>query len=75
MITDVFLDQKRANVCEHPIKIAPHESFGKVPPYMVQDRKGGGVEGMERKLNGNHLMLIPGLCLEKTNWQIQHGSR
>jgi hypothetical protein len=27
-------------------------------------RKWGGVEGMERKFNGNYLRLIPGLCLE-----------
>ena len=30
----------------------------------MQDRKKGGVEGMEGKLNGNHLRLITGLCLE-----------
>ena len=61
MITDVFLDQKRVNVCEHTVKTAPCDSFGKVPPEWVRDRKEGGVEG---KLNGNHLKLIPGLCLE-----------
>ena len=25
MITDVFLDHKRVNVCEHTVKMAPHE--------------------------------------------------
>ena len=28
-------------------------------------QEGRGVEGMERKLNGNHLRLILGLCLEE----------
>ena len=37
-ITDVFLDQKRVNVCEHSVKKVPRESFGKVPPERVQDR-------------------------------------
>ena len=27
-------------------------------PAELRDRKGGGVEGMEGKLNGNHLRLI-----------------
>ena len=39
-ITDVFLDQKRVNVCEHTIKMEPHESFGKVPPERVREREG-----------------------------------
>ena len=26
-ITDVFLDHKRANVCEHMVKMAPHDTF------------------------------------------------
>ena len=26
-ITDVFLDQKRVNVCEHTVKMAPSYSF------------------------------------------------
>jgi hypothetical protein len=30
----------------------------------LRERKVGGEEGMERKLNGNYLRLIPGLCLE-----------
>ena len=37
--TDVFLDQKRVNVCEHTVKTAPCDSFGKVPPEWVRDRK------------------------------------
>ena len=27
MITDVFLDQKRVNVCEHMVKTAPHHNL------------------------------------------------
>ena len=43
---------------------APSERFRKVPPSGLRDRKGEGVEGMEGKLNGNYMKLIPGLCLE-----------
>jgi hypothetical protein len=32
-----------------------HESFKKVPPEWVRDRKGGGVEG---NLNGNYLRFV-----------------
>ena len=46
------------------VKMEPHESFGKVPSEEMRDRKGKGVERMEEKLNGNHLKLITGLCLE-----------
>jgi hypothetical protein len=68
MITDAFVSQKRVNVCEHMVKTAPHNRFRRVPPKWVQNRKEGGVEGMEGKLNGNYLRLIPGLCLEnRTN--------
>ena len=68
MITDVFLDQKRVNICEHTVKMVPCDSFGKAPPEWVRDWKVGEVEGMEGKLNGNHPRLIPGLCLEnRTN--------
>ena len=28
MITDVFLDQKRLNICEHMVKEASHDRFG-----------------------------------------------
>ena len=45
MITDVFLDQKRVNVCDHRIKMALCDSFGNVPPEWVQDRKDVGMEG------------------------------
>jgi hypothetical protein len=55
--TDVFLNQKRINVCEYTIKMAPHDSFGYEPPVWVQDRKREGVEG---KLNGNYLRLYHG---------------
>ena len=30
MVTDIFLNQKRVNVCEHTTKMASLESFGKV---------------------------------------------
>jgi hypothetical protein len=34
----------------------------------LRERKVEGEEGMEVKLNGNYLRLIPGLCLEdRTN--------
>ena len=65
---DVFLDQKRVNVCEHMVKMASHENFLKVLPGGCKKGR-GGEEGMEGKLNGNYLMLIPGLCLEdRRNW-------
>ena len=51
MITDFFLDQKRVNGCEHTVKMAPHvvkESANRVDVR----QEGGGVEGMEGKLNG-----------------------
>ena len=31
MITDVFLNQKRANVCEHTVRTMPRDGFGRVP--------------------------------------------
>ena len=40
MITDVFLDQKRVNVCEHTVKMAPREHFAKEPPRGLGGRKG-----------------------------------
>ena len=64
MITDVFLDQKRVNVCKHMVKVAPHESFLKVPIGGLRDRKRRVLEGREEKLNGNYLRLIRGLYLE-----------
>ena len=45
MITDVFLNQVRVNVCEYSVKMAPHESFLKVPPGGLRDRKSGGAGG------------------------------
>ena len=33
--TDVFIDQKRVNVCEHMVKMALCESFGKMLPEQV----------------------------------------
>ena len=57
MITDVFLDQKKVNVCEHTVKMAPHESFGKVPPEGLRDRRGrsggdkGKIEWISSKVN------------------------
>ena len=59
MITDVLLDQNRVNVCEHMVKMVPRDGFRKVTPEWVRDRMGRRVEGMEGKLNENHLK-IPG---------------
>ena len=44
-ITDVFLDQKRVNVCEHTVKMAPCERFWKLPLWWLRNRKGGGDGG------------------------------
>ena len=67
-ITDVFLNQKRVNVCDHMIKMGKRESFGKVPLEGSAKQEGRGVQGMERKLIRNHLRLMPGLSLEdRTN--------
>ena len=49
-------------------KMAPLECFGELPPGRLGEGKELGVEGMEGKMNGDHLRLIPGLCLEdRTN--------
>ena len=51
------------------VKMAPFENFRKVPLEQVRDMKREGVEGLEGKLNGNRLRLIPGLCLDnRMNW-------
>ena len=64
-ITDVFLNQKRVNVCEHMVKIASCEIFERCHKGVAREEGGeGGEEWMKRKLNGNYLWLIPGLCLE-----------
>ena len=34
-IADVFLDQKRVNVCEHLVKTTPCDRFEKIPPEWV----------------------------------------
>ena len=62
-ITDVFLNQKRANLCEHMVEMVSHESFLKSATRGLGE-EGGEEEGMEGKLNGNYLRLIPGLGLE-----------
>jgi hypothetical protein len=46
-ITDIFHDQKKVNVCERTVKMAPCDRFGRVQSEWMQDRKGGGVEEME----------------------------
>ena len=46
------------------VKMVPYESFGEVPQERMWDMKGGEVEGMEGKLHGNHLTLLPWLYLE-----------
>ena len=63
MITDVFLNQKRVNVCYHMVKMVPCDRFRRVPPEWVRNRKGGGVERMEGKLNGSHLRCSPDINL------------
>ena len=68
MITDVFLAHKRINVYEHTVKTWRHMKVLEKYHQRGCERKVGGVGGMEGKLNGNHLRLIPGLCLEdRTN--------
>ena len=52
--TDVFLDQKRVYVCEHMVKKAPRESFIKLPPGGLRERKGedgGKVEWKSSEVN------------------------
>ena len=43
---DRFLSQSEDDkLCEHPVKTAPRESFGKVPPEWIRERKGVGDGG------------------------------
>ena len=51
-LTEVFVNQKRMNLCEHTVKMVPQDSFEKELPE-------GGMEGMEGKRNG-----VMGLYLE-----------
>ena len=53
----VFLNQKRANVCEHTTKMVSLE-------FLKGATKGLQEEWMEGNLKGNYLKLIPELCLE-----------
>ena len=53
----VFLNQKRASVCEHTTKMASLE-FLKGAPMGLRE------EWMEGNLKGDYLRLMPGLCLE-----------
>ena len=57
MITNVFLNQKRVNICQHMVKTALQESFGELLP----EREGGSSGWMEGNFNGNHMRLVPGL--------------
>ena len=58
----VFLNQKRANVCEHTTKMASLE-FLKGATRVLQE------EWMEGNLKGDYLTLMPGLCLkDRMNW-------
>ena len=46
-ITDVFLDQKRVNVCKHTVKMAPHKnqkSATRVGARQEGGRRGGKIE-------------------------------
>ena len=38
--------------------------FWKIPTRVGVREEGGGVKGDGGKMNGHHLRLIPGLCLE-----------
>ena len=49
MVTDVILNQKRVNVCEHTTKMASLESFSKVPPGGCERGIDGGI--FKRKLS------------------------
>ena len=51
LITDVFFNQKTVNVCEHMVKTAPCESFGKVTPERVRDRNGWKIEWKSSEFN------------------------
>ena len=68
-LIEVFVNQKRINVCEHTVKMAPHDSFEEEPPGEGTGRRKEWWEGekIEKK----------GLCLEdRMNYsQIQDGSR
>ena len=43
-ITGVFSDQKRLNVCEQAVKMAPRDSFGQEPPGCFPYRDGWRAE-------------------------------
>ena len=70
-VTDVFLNQKRVNVCEHAKKMASLRVFERCTRGLGE-RKGCG------NLKGNYLRLIPGLCLEDIyiykGWGLSHGN-
>ena len=40
-VTNVFLNQKRVNVCEHMVKMASIRSFWMVPPGVAREESGG----------------------------------
>ena len=68
-ITDVFFDQKRVNGYEHTVK-TPGDKFEKCHQSGCETGIGEGVEGMEEKLNVNHLRTIPGPYLkDRMNWE------
>ena len=57
MITDVFLDQKRANVCEHAVNVTPFDCFGKVSSEWVQDRNAGRSWGNGGKIEWTMIFI------------------
>jgi hypothetical protein len=63
VITDAFLNQKRVNICEHAVKWHNVSVFERYHQGVARQEVGKGGE-LKRKLSGNYLRLIPGLCLE-----------
>ena len=56
------------NVCEHKVKVAPHEFLESATRGGCEKGRGEKEEGMEGKLNGHYLRLIPyihSLLIEK----------
>ena len=55
--TTVLLNQKRANVCEHTMRMTSLELLNGATRGLQE-------EWMEENLKGDYLSLMPGLCLE-----------
>ena len=59
MIIDIFLDQKRVNVCEHTVKMAICESFTKVPPEGCKTGSGEDAGKIEWKSSEVNNRAVP----------------